>query len=213
MRDFRIVQAKVALPIRTIVPVRSFLPVSILVSGDGLEQVTEILYNKVRASEFIVQQGGQVLFRVPEGMVGKPLNSLEFFSNQILPGKSQSLSLRVGAQKSVSGISRLVQQWVVVFLTTPGSDIFDPASGGGGGSLIGKPHNRDGSSVSADLLLAVNRANDEMRKSQSSRRVPPDERFSSADISDINFDPQAGELQAVLILKSMVGTSAQVQVT
>lgn len=214
MLDFKILTAKIQLPISTITPIRGFLPPAILVSGQDLNKVDVILYNGVPAQDFIVQSSTRLIIAIPESQVGRDIFNLQIISKIPIPTSTSAITLEIGKPlKTISGIERLVQAWLILFMTNPNSDIFSPDSGGGGRKIIGKTTDSAGKSASADLSLAVDRTNSELLKLQSQNpRIPPEEKLLSASITNITFDTTTTILSASVSIINMAGNTGEVSV-
>jgi hypothetical protein len=105
-----------------------------------------------------------------------------------------------------------VQTFVLVFLTTPGSDIWEPSSGGGATAIIGKNTNYRGKGVAADLVLALDRTKSEIRQFQAKMNIPLSEKLLSVDLQSLNFVAEESALNARVALTNMLGDQAEVAV-
>jgi hypothetical protein len=215
VNDFRIVTAKAILRVFSISPVRGFLPISIVVVGEKLDRTTEVQYNGIQADEFVVATPSRLIVKVPPSQVGKPLKDLKVLSPVSLAKMDAVLSLGVPRPLSkVSGIDRLVQSWVLIFMTTPGSDIFSPTSGGGGSAIIGRSTDRNGKGVTADLSLAVEKTRQELLRLQAQNQtIPPSEKLLSSGLDRVEFDKQSTVLSARVNIQNMLGATAEVSVS
>jgi hypothetical protein len=211
MKDFRVVQAKTPLKVTSYAPVRDFSPPAITVLGEEMNKAQEILYNNVEVTEFLIISPRRLLVRIPDSQVGRPLTSLLVSTSSAVSQKDALLSLGVDSPlKTLEGIDRLVQVFMTTFMTTPGSDIFDPDAGGGGQAIIGKP-NEATSSSSAQLSLAVDRTVQQMLRAQAQNtKLPPTERLLSASLSNVEFDQTTTTLRGTVDLRSVAGESALV---
>lgn len=210
MKDFRVVQAKVALRITSMTPVRGFEPPAILITGESFDKAEEIIFNGIQVTEFIILGPNRLVAKIPDSQVGKALDSLFVLTSTSATHTEAVLSLGLSKPvRTVSGIDRLVQEWTMVFLTTPGSDIFDPSGGGGAAAIVGKSADRD--SASAALSQAVERTRQQITAKQArNSKIPPAERLLSASLVSVKFDAQTTTLSAVVDLKNMLGSSALV---
>lgn len=215
MLDFQIVSAKVLLPVYSVAPIRGFLPISIVVIGDNLDQAKEVFYNNIRVEEYIVNSSTRMVVRVPETQVGKPFNNLRVISTVLNTKKDALLSFGISMPVSaVSGLQRLVQAWSMIFLTTPGSDIFDLQSGGGAQAIIGRTTDKMGTGVSADLAHAIERTKNELLRLQSKYpNLPLEEKILNSNLESLAFDEKTTTLFARVTLQNMVGQSAEVSFT
>lgn len=212
MKDFRIVTAKAALKVTSFSPIRGFYPPSILVVGEKLNQTDEILYNGVQALEFVVSSPSRLVVKVPPSQVGKPFTDLKVLSPVSLAKQDAILSLGLTRPiRTVSGIDRLVQSWVIVFMSTPGTDIFSPKSGGGGLSLVGRTTDRTGKRVTADLATAVENTKQELLRAQAKNQtIPPSERLLTSSLDVVEFDAKTTTLSARINIQNMLGDAAEV---
>jgi len=106
-----------------------------------------------------------------------------------------------------------VQTWLLVFLSTPGTDIFSPTSGGGGRALIGKSTDRNHGGVSAKLAFAIERTNGEILRSQATQTgLPPAERLLSCGLDSVEFNSSDSILNARITMSNVLGDRAQVNV-
>jgi hypothetical protein len=212
VNDFRIVTAKVVLRTYSMAPIRGFLPPSVLVVGEKMNLATEVLYNGVSAEEFAIASSNRLIVKIPPSQVGKEFKDLKILSPVTVAKADATLSFGVTKPpKKVSGIDRLVQSWVMVFMTTPGSDIFTPNSGGGGIALIGRTTDRAGKGVAADLALAIERTKQDILRSQASNQtIPPSEKLLSSSLDAVQFDKDSTVLSARINLQNMLGDAAEV---
>lgn len=212
MKDFRIVTAKVILPVYSIAPIRGFLPISILVTGQGLDKASEVLYNGISVSEFAVVAPTRLVVKIPASQVGKKFQDIKVLSPVSVAKQDAMLSFGVTTPpKTVSGIDRLVQSWVLIFLTTPGSDIFTPKSGGGAIAIVGRPTDRNGKGIAADLALAIERTKQEILRLQAGNQtVPPSEKLLSSTLDSIQFDRESTVTSARVNIQNMIGNTAEV---
>lgn len=212
MKDFRVVQAKASLKVTSVSPIRGFHPPSILVLGERFQYAETVLYNGTEAFEFVVSSSTRLIVKIPEAQVGRPLTSLAVLSPTPTVDADALISFgipRLG--RVVQGMDKLVQDWMLVFMTTPGSDIFDPTVGGGARAIIGKPAYGGGQSAMADLALAVDRTREQLVRSQAKHpRIPPDEKLLSASLTDVRFNSDTTTLTAVVDLRSMAGGATSV---
>ena len=212
MFDIRVVTARVILNVAQMAPLRGFLPPSVVIIGDNLDKATEVFYNDIPVSEFIVQSPTRMIAKIPEQAVGTAFTNILVTSTTTVSSKDAVLSLQLHSPlQKISGIDRLVQNWTMVFMTTPGSSVFDKSSGGGAQAIIGRSTGRDGSSATADLTMAIERTKNEIIKKQGlARNMPASEQLLSASLDSVVFDSSTGKLTAKVSLKNMIGTSAEV---
>jgi len=212
MLDLRVVNAKAILRTFSVAPIRGFVPTSVLVTGEKFDRATEVQYNGVQADEFAVASSTRLIVRVPPSQLGKPFRDIKVLSPVSAAKQDAIITLGLTTPpKTISGIDRLVQNWVIIFLTTPGSDIFSPNSGGGAMSIIGRPTNKSGKGVSADLAMAIEKTKNELLRIQSSNQsVPPSEKLLSSSLDKVEYDASSTVLSARVLVQNMLGNAAEV---
>jgi hypothetical protein len=214
MRDFRVVQAKSLLKVASVAPVRNFSPPAIVILGERLNTADEITYNGLGVSEFIITSPTRIIARIPDSQVGQALRDLRVLAPVSVSKLDAMISLGINRPvRTVEGIDRLVQEWLLIFLTNPGSDIFNQTAGGGARSVIGQPASSSESNAVSELSLAVEKTKQQLLRQQAKNsNIPPAERLLSASLSDVTFDQQTTSLTAVVDLKNVLGGSASVTV-
>lgn len=214
MKDFRVVHAKAILKMHSIAPIRGFLPPSIVVIGERFDRAQEVVYNGLQADEFIVSSPSRIIIRIPPSQVGKEIRDLKILSSVSLTRLDAVVQLEISKPpKMVEGIDRLVQAWLLIFYSTPGSDIFNKTSGGGGLSLVGKTTDRSGKNVAADLAQSVDRTKAELFRLQSGNsRIPPEERLLSSEMQAIQFHEATTTISARVSIQNILSQSAEISI-
>ena len=214
MIDFGIITTRTLLPVQSISPIREFRPPSIIVIGDRLDLTSEILFNNTPVLEFVISSPSRLIVRIPTSQIGIEFKELKVFSNVNLLQKDSIVSLNITKPiRKLQGIDRLVQSWLLVFLTSPGSDVFSPRNGGGAFNIIGRTTNRAGKGVLADLALAVDRTKSEILKLQAAnQRIPLEERLLSSNLEEAQFDSNTGAILARVSLRNALGNAAEVSI-
>jgi hypothetical protein len=110
----------------------------------------------------------------------------------------------------VQGILRLVQLYLKVLFTTPGTDIFLPDIGGGVLQNLGATYGADKTGdVVSNLAIAVSQTTKQIVAIQSrDQRIPRDERLLSARLISASFDRAEGALIGTIGLSSQAGKTA-----
>jgi hypothetical protein len=210
MIDFRVIKVRSLLTANSYQPLRNFSPPSVLVTGFDLDRAEEISFNNVPTKEFAILSPTRLVFKIPTEQVNKPLFSLQIFGTAPGITPSGAISFDVGRSAKIEGLDRLVQSFLLILMTTPGSDAFDRTSGGGARGIIGRSTDSAGKTAAADLSLAVSRTKTELLAAQAKdRRIPPVERLLTAELSNVTFNPSTTTLSATVTLKNAVGESAQ----
>lgn len=211
MKDFRVVQAQTILQVYSATFIAGFVPRSILVHGPRMLRATGASYNGVEVLEFVISSPTSLIIRIPASQVDAPFRELIVYAATPLAEEKAQLSFALGRSKVVSGLDRLIQMFMIILFTSPGSSIFNKKSGGGLRKTIGIVSTQGGS-VAADINMALERATSEILKVQARRTVPLDERLLSATLESLSFDTRAGNAYARVSIRNSLGESAQIQV-
>lgn len=213
MFDLKVLNAKVLLTINGISPVRGLLNPAVLLTGQDFNNTDSVVYNGVPALDFIIYSSTKLIVKVPTSQIGKDIVGMEVYSSVPLPNLDATLVFELTAPlKKLSGIERLVQSWMILFNTTPGTDIFSPTIGGGVRSILGRPVNGN-SAASADLALAIDKTKKDLVKLQTQDpTIPPEEKLLSADLGEVAYDPSTGVLGAKVTLTNMLGDVGQLSI-
>lgn len=212
MMDLKVVSAKQRLTVQSVFRIRDFLPPAVAILGIDFDKTTEVSINETPVKEFIIQSSSKIIAKIPEDQVGYELYEASVYSAIPTSFNNASIILKIGPtlQRS-SGIDRLVQMWVLNFLSTPGSDIFDRSAGGGAQTFIGRTSNAKGRGISADLAYAIEKTSDELIQWQANQpNIPLEERLLSSSLDKIEFLADTGTLNAIVSLRNVLGNAAQV---
>lgn len=215
MKDLRVVLSKAALRITSVAPVRGFLPPAIIILGEKFNTANEVVYNGIEVKEFLIASPHRIVARIPDSQIGKALTDLRVLA-PVQVSKTDAI-VTFGLSKpirAVDGMDRLIQEFLLIFYSSPGSDLFDQTAGGGGKKIIGRNgYAADGHGAVAELSLAVDRSKQElMRKQSKNSKIPPSERLLSASLSDVKFDTLTTTLFGTIALRNVLGASANVDV-
>ena len=168
MKDLRVIKARVVLPVNSIAMRKEFYPPSLLIAGSDFDKAESVEMNGRTVTEFVVSSPELILARVPDVLLDQRLTSLKVYSTVAIARRDALIEFGLTRpMATVQGIDRLVQSWLLIFMTTPGSDLFVPKSGGGAKALIGKSTDRGHRSVATDVALSINRTKNELMSAQS----------------------------------------------
>lgn len=186
-------------------------PPTLLVVGDDFRAVDEVLLNDIPSPAVIVQSTTSLTAVMPPEVRSNALVNVVVVSYRFAYTERSLISFRCGrTNRTVSGINRLVQLFVKVLLTTPGSDIFNPTQGGGALSHLGKTFSKDAAgSIVGDFVISVDNTVKQIIAMQSRKsRLPREERLLSAQVCSARFDASQTALIVSILLISQAGTAA-----
>lgn len=165
------------------------------IRGSQLDFVEQIIINDVPATDFTISSPRQILVVVPTSVRGDFIRTVQLIAvgkpnPQLAKESGVKLLFNLGkAPVRVQGIQKLVQQFTIHLLTTPGTDLFDPTRGGGFLSKVGNTISlKDTSSLLIDLAQGVSRTQSQIiAKQTQNSSIPDDERLLSSRIVDSFF--------------------------
>lgn len=179
-------------------------PRSIIVTGQNFANIDTVLINGMTSPMFVVMSTTELIAEVPRDSADAVITDVAVLSNvPSLTGRSL-IELTVGSKiRKISGVQRLVQNFVRLLLRSPGSNIFSKASGGGLPQRIGGVlDNR----IAADIAIAIANTRQFIVAAQTpERNIPTDERLLSAEIANLTVDPTNASIYITLVLTSHAG--------
>jgi hypothetical protein len=214
-QDLQVIAYQGAATVRRIALFQS--PVQTLdIRGEQFVDVAAVRVNEVDSPEFIVLSPGRLLARVPSSKLDAPITSVVVLSSRpdLTPRAGIFFDINVGGRVA-EGQVRLVQNFLKLLLTTPGSDIFLPGSGGGLLSFVGSVTDPSGASLRSSATQGVDRAKTQLLGFQAGdASLSDDERIRSASVLAVDFDVATATLSLRVRLQSLSGeiTDATMQV-
>jgi hypothetical protein len=185
-------------------------PLTIEVIGEDFSSVEEVFVNDVKAPEIIVVNRTTLWVQLPEA-AQNGIRSIEVISSAFTSFDQSKLSFKIGPRtKTIEGPLKLMQLFVKWMLQTPGSDIFNPARGGGLQELAGKvTTTRQMDPIIATITRSVNQTSTQIQRSQVAQpKLPLGERLLSADIVNVDVSTQLMEAHLKISLLTMSGEDA-----
>jgi hypothetical protein len=137
------------------------------IRGRNFDDITGVIINGLRAPVFVVVSPTRILADIPSGEVGSVIRSVAVLTSDVRGSTASIVSFEAAASAQKMGdTGLLVQRFLKVLLTSPGTDIFTPRVGGGLLSLIGGASQTQQSNMSAMATLYVQRAEEAMVTAQ-----------------------------------------------
>lgn len=216
MRDIKVLTIRDLLPIVKVEFVANFVPLSLTIIGEKMDQATTVYINDVEAPEFLVVSKNRLVAQVPGSEVRSVINKVAVVAEKPSADRSSLLHFEMaGTFRSFQGIERLVQHFCKLLLQSPGSDKFSPDEGGGLLKIVGRNVSRgDSKSLQAAVVTAVSRTRDQILSRQAKNsRIPSDERLLSATTEAVGFDVATTTLRARIALSAVSGRQAVANLT
>lgn len=184
---------------------------AIEITGQDLSSADRVIINEVDSPEFIIANKNLILAQLPESAKNR-ISTVEIVSSRFTTTEEASkLSYEIGNKtRTVSGILRLVQMFTKWLLQTPGSDIFDPARGGGLQEYAGKlTSSKRMEPLMAAITRSVSATTSQIRSAQLGvAGLTLDERLLSADVTTLQFFDKQMEARMKVRIQAMSGRDA-----
>lgn len=177
--------------------------------GTDMDEAVSVLINGLESPQYLPISRTELIAEIPGGV--DVVASVAVLTNTLLSTARSVVLIRLNQQASkVSGIVRLVQRFITMLLTSPGTDLYQPTMGGGLQSLIARTFSRkDTQSLQSIAVQAVRKTVSDLVAVQStSDFLSPDERISSAQVTGVTFDARTTTLAIQASLDSESGRTA-----
>jgi hypothetical protein len=181
------------------------------VTGADFRAVDEVLINKVASPDYVVLSKTRLAAQVPDSLSEQHIFTVQVLSRRLTITPRSLLRFRIGQKPGkVTGIQRLLQKFLRILFTTPGTDIFNKSLGGGGLVKVGQTFGmEDGSDILSNLIIAIDTTSRQLVALQSRNpSLPPDERLLSAKVLSAGFDKAEGAIDVVVEIVSQAGRAA-----
>ena len=178
------------------------------ITGAGFVDVANVLINGYRSPEFIVDSSQRIFAAVPTAVAGQIITDIQVLLLSPLKGTENAVILDIGGGNGrIEGPPKLVQSFIKVLLTTPGSNIFSPQLGGGLMQLSGKNMASRSENLESEARAAIARTEAQMKALHTATpRLPDSEKLRSVTIISVNVDVDSSTLSIRLELVAQNGS-------
>lgn len=181
------------------------------VNGADFRSVDEVLINKLLSPDVVILSKTRLVAQVPDALADQHIFTVQVLSRRLTITPRSLLRFRVGKKPGkVSGIQRLLQKFLRILFTTPGTDIFNKSLGGGGLVKVGQTFGMDeGSDILSNLIISIDTTARQLIALQARNpSLPLDERLLSAKVTKAGFDKSEGAIDVVVEIVSQAGRAA-----
>lgn len=216
MKDIKLLTIRDLLPVSKVEYVANFVPLSLTIYGEKLDQATTVYINDIEAPEFVVLSRSRIMAQVPSTEINDTIRKVMVVAEKPAVDRSSLLHFEMlKSFHSLDGIERLVQHFCKLLMQSPGSDKFSPNLGGGLLKIVGRNVSKnDSKSLQASVVGAVSRTRDQILSQQASNsRIPSDERLLTASTEAVGFDVSTTTLRARISLTAVSGRQAVANLT
>lgn len=183
------------------------------VTGRDFRAVDEVFINDVLSPDVMILSKTRLIAQLPNSLQLNPdVQTVSVLSRSLTITRKSLLKFRIGDTPGrVSGLTRLIQLFVKVLLTNPGSDIFNKNFGGGALKNVGSTFGVDeGTSIKADFTIAVDSTVRQIISIQSrNASIPRDERLLTARVVGVTFNRASSSLFVNIEVLSQDGNAVR----
>lgn len=208
--DLQVIYPQETVALTSVDVVPGLLPATIAIVGADFGSVDEVLINDVASPDVIVLSKTKLLAQIPDGMRPTDLLSVSVTSRRLTLTARSLLRFQISnTPRKVSGILRLMQLFVKLLFTSPGTDIFSPQLGGGGLRRLGQTFSAQASGdIVSDFVISVDTTVRQIIALQGrDASIPPDERLLSARVTNAGFVKAETALIVTIELSNQTGQS------
>lgn len=183
------------------------------ITGRDFRAVDEVFINDTLSPDVMVLAKTKLIAQLPESLQVNPdVQSVSVLSRTLTITRKSLLKFRIGETPGrVSSLTRLIQLFVKVLLTNPGSDIFNKNLGGGALKNVGSTFGIDeGTNLKANFTISVDTTVRQIIAIQSrNASIPRDERLLTARVVGVTFNRASSSLFVNIEVLSQDGNAAR----
>lgn len=187
------------------------IPLALVIEGTDFTAVDEVQINSITSPDVIVANRQRLIAQVPDSLTNATLTTVVVLSRRLTITPRSFLRFRISHSAGrVGGILRLIQLFLKILFTTPGSDIFSPRLGGGVLRNLGATFGaNEAGDVVSNLAISIQQTSRQIVAVQSrDQRIPREERLLSARLVSAGFNRAEAALTGTIEVTSQAGTSA-----
>lgn len=181
------------------------------VVGADFRSVDEVLLNKIASPDVVVLSKTRLVAQVPDVLLDQRILSVTVLSRRLTLSAKSLLRFKIGKTPGkVSGVLRLVQRFLKILFTTPGTDIFSRQMGGGALRSVGQTFGIDeGNNIINNLVIAIDTTSRQIVAMQSRNpSLPREERLLAAKILRAGFNKEEGAIDVAVEITNQAGAAA-----
>jgi hypothetical protein len=181
------------------------------INGQDFRAVDDVVINDQKSLGWAVLSKTRMLAILPAGVAPALVSSINITSRKLVVTDKSILKFQISTTPAkATGILRLMQLYVKLMLTTPGSDIFDKKTGGGILRFLGSTsYGAEGGDIVRRFVVSNDLVSRQIITIQSRQpSLPPDEKLLAAKVLSARFSRQQSALLAATELTTQAGRSA-----
>ena len=209
--DIQVTYLRDVLRVDSVTNVPGMFPRTLDIRGPDFRSVERLEINEEPSPSFAVVSSKQILAQVPESQEKSLIRTLAVLSSRFTRTEVSQIKFEfTNNPKRLVGLQKLVQNFLLYLLRTPGSDAWYQNTGGGVLKLIGAYYSKNNAGgVTAAFTTAVSRTRTQLVSLQAANpRLTDTEKLAAANVLSASFDTQQTALVARVELINQAGERA-----
>lgn len=205
MKDIKIARFKNPLKISSVTRLSNNITA---IKGEGFLDADEVYINEIHQRSWIILSDKEIAVNFPGG---EKVLTVAVLTEKLILNQPNLTFFEIGPSfKSIEGMSKLIQNFIVPLMRTPGTNKFD-TFGGGMLKLPGKLMTNAGGNIKADIVNAVERTKNYLINKQNRINIPLAEKLLDVRVVAVSLDADHNMSVAVTITNK-AGESSNVTI-
>ena len=193
MKDIKIARFKNPLKISSVTRLSNNITA---IKGEGFLEANEVYINEISQRSYIILSGKEIAVNFPGD---EKILNVAVLTEQLILNQPNLTFFEIGPSfKSIEGMSKLIQNFIVPLMRTPNTNKFD-TFGGGMLKLPGKLMTNAGGNIKADIVNAVDRTKNYLINKQNKLNIPLSEKLLDVRVVAVSIDAEHNMSVAVTI--------------
>ena len=205
MKDIKIARFKNPLKVSSVTRLSNNITA---IKGEGFLDADEVYINEIHQRSWIILSDKELAVNFPGG---EKVLTVAVLTEKLILNQPNLTFFEIGPSfKSIEGMSKLIQNFIVPLMRTPGTNKFD-TFGGGMLKLPGKLMTNAGGNIKADIVNAVERTKNYLINKQNRLNIPLAEKLLDVRVVAVSLDADHNMSVAVTITNK-AGESSNVTI-
>jgi len=193
MKDIKIARFKNPLKVSSVTRLSNNITA---IKGEGFLEANEVYINEISQRSYIILSDKEIAVNFPGD---EKILNVAVLTEQLILNQPNLTFFEIGPSfKSIEGMSKLIQNFIVPLMRTPNTNKFD-TFGGGMLKLPGKLMTNAGGNIKADIVNAVDRTKNYLINKQNKLNIPLSEKLLDVRVVAVSIDAEHNMSVAVTI--------------
>lgn len=187
-------------------------PLMLIIYGQDFSAVDEVLINEIKCPSYQVLSKTKMLAEIPAEVAPASIRSINVTSRRLVLTDRSVITFRISQTPAkTTGLFRLMQLYLKLMLSTPGTDIFDQSVGGGLLGFVGSTfRGAEGGDIVRNFIVANDNVARQIIAIQSRQpELRAEEKLLSAHVISARFSAAQSALLTSVELISQAGKTAK----